>query len=148
MNLPANNLRPDTEAWDRWGMVASALCVVHCIATPFAALVLPAIAATEGVTHGALGLAIVLFALLAFAPGLKVHGKRRVLALGMVGLALVWTALLLPEGWVADTSRDGLTVAGGLAMFAAHVFNVVLCRRCAVCRAACKAATVQSPAPI
>lgn len=144
MNLPANSSRPDTRAWDHWGMMASTLCVVHCIATPFVALALPAIAATEGVTHGALGAAIVLFALLAFVPGMKVHGKRRVLALGIMGIALIWTALLLPEEWVADASRDGLSVMGGLAMFAAHVFNIVLCRRCAACRGTCKAATVQN----
>lgn len=132
MSVLTSNLWP-VKAWDHWGLAASVLCVVHCIVTPFAALLLPAIAATEGVTHGLLGVAVVLFASLAFVPGMRTHGKRRVMVLGMIGVALIWTAILLPETLVADVFRDGLTVAGGLAMVAAHVFNVVLCRRCAVC---------------
>ena len=125
------------KAWDHWGMLASALCVVHCIATPIVALVLPAIAANEGVTHGVLAVAVVLFALLAFLPATKIHGKHRVLVLGMAGVLLIWTALLLPEEWVGDRFRDLLTMAGGVTMVAAHVFNAVLCRRCAVCRGEC-----------
>ena len=142
MSVLASSLRPEGKAWDRWGLVASVLCVVHCIVTPFAALALPAVAATEGVTHGLLGVAIVPFASLAFVPGLRMHGKRRVLVLGLIGVALIWAALLLPEDLVEDGFRDGLTVLGGLTMVAAHVFNVVLCRRCAVCCDECEAGRV------
>lgn len=133
MNSLASRLHLDGRAWDRWGLLASVLCVVHCIATPILALTLPAIAAAEGVTHGLLAVAIVLFALLAFVPGLRTHGKRRVVVLGAIGVALIWVALLLPEEWVDDAWRDGLTVAGGLAMVAAHIFNIILCRRCTLC---------------
>ena len=128
------------KGWDRWGMLASGLCVAHCIASPVVALALPAIAAAEGVTHGVLGVAVLLFALLAFVPGTRMHGKRRVLALGLTGVALIWTALLLPEELASDAFRDSLTVLGGLVMVSAHVFNVVLCRRCATCCEASAAA--------
>ena len=37
MEMLANSLRLDGRDWDRWGMVASVLCVVHCISTPIAA---------------------------------------------------------------------------------------------------------------
>ena len=140
MDMLANSLRLDGRDWDRWGMVASVLCVVHCIATPIAALALPGIAATEGVTHGLLGVAIVLFATLAFVPGLRTHGKHRVLVQGTIGVMLIWTALLLPEDLVNDAMRDGITVLGGLVTVAAHAFNVVLCRSCSVCCATCEEA--------
>jgi MerC mercury resistance protein len=130
MDWLANSWRLDGRDWDRWGIVASALCVVHCIATPIIALALPGIAATEGVTHGLLGVAIVVFASLAFIPGCRTHGKHRVLLLGMIGVVLIWTALLLPQALADDGLRDAITVVGGLAMVAAHVFNVILCRRC------------------
>lgn len=133
MDVLAGSLRIGGGGWDRWGMAASALCVAHCIATPVVALVLPAMAAAEGVTHGVLGVAIVLFALLAFVPGLRMHGKQRVLMLGTTGVTLIWAALLLPEALVDDPVREAMTVLGGLAMVTAHVFNVVLCRRCSVC---------------
>ena len=128
--------------WDRWGMLASTLCLLHCAATPVIALALPAAAANEGLTHGVLGFAVVLFALLAFVPGVRMHGKRRVLALGGAGIGLIWTAVLLPESLVTDAVRDGMTVVGGLVMVAAHVVNVSLCRRCRIC---CRAAA-RSPA--
>jgi hypothetical protein len=135
MDALAIRLRSGGGGWDRWGMAASTLCVAHCIATPFLALMLPVIAAAEGVTHGLLGVAIVLFALLAFVPGLRMHGKKRVLLLGATGVTLIWAALLLPEALVEDPVREAMTVVGGLAMVAAHVFNVALCRKCSVCRA-------------
>ena len=136
------------KGWDRWGMCASASCVVHCVVTPFAALALPAMAANEGATHGVLAVAVALFALLAFVPGMRTHGKRRVLILGLAGVALIWTALLLPEDLVADALRDALTVTGGLAMVAAHVFNVMLCRRCAVCCGECETVSARGAAPL
>lgn len=138
MDILANGLRLEGRDWDRWGMLASVLCVVHCIATPIVALALPALAATEGVTHGLLGVAILLFALLAFVPGLRTHGKHRVLMLGTLGVMLIWAALLLPEDLITDAMRDGITVLGGLVMVAAHAFNVVLCRRCSVCCTTCE----------
>ncbi len=142
------SIRRPAKAWDRWGVIASALCVAHCIVTPFAALALPALAATDGATHIVLAVAVALFALLAFVPGMKTHGKRRVLALGMTGVTLIWIAVLLPEALVPDALRDGVTVVGGLVMVAAHVFNVVLCRRCASCCSACGSAADRQVAPI
>ena len=147
MHVLTNSLRP-AKAWDRWGVIASASCVVHCIVTPFAALALPALAATDGATHMVLGVAVALFALLAFIPGMKMHGKRRVLALGMTGVTLIWIAVLLPEKLVSDALRDGVTVAGGLVMVAAHVFNVMLCRRCTVCCSACNGAAARQATSI
>lgn len=146
MSVLVDRLRSG-RAWDGWGMAASALCVVHCIVTPFAALLLPTMAANQGVTHGVLGVAVILFALLAFVPGMRTHGKRRVLVLGMIGVGLIWTALMLPEEWVGDAFRDGLTMAGGVVMVVAHVFNVVLCRRCSVCCSECGTECAQGASP-
>jgi hypothetical protein len=127
------------ETWDRLGMVASTVCAVHCVVTPIAAMLLPAVAAAEGVTHWTLAAAVVLFAVLAFVPGASVHGERRVLLLGLMGVAMIWTALLTAD-LLADAQRDGLTVAGGLVMVLAHLFNTALCRRCALCCGECEAA--------
>jgi hypothetical protein len=118
-------------SWDRWGVAASILCVVHCIATPFAAMLVPVLATVESLTHGALAIAVALFALLALVPGTRTHGRRPVVLLGLSGLVLIWGALLLPESSVADAVREGMTVSGGLTMVAAHLCNVVCCVRCA-----------------
>jgi MerC mercury resistance protein len=139
MDWLTNGVRLNSRDWDRWGVGASALCVVHCIATPIMALALPGIAATEGVMHGLLGVAIMVFASLAFIPGCRTHGKHRVILLGAIGVMLIWTALLLPQALVDDGLRDGITVVGGLVTAAAHVFNLILCRCCTGHLAACEA---------
>ena len=49
-----------TNHWDRLGIAASALCMVHCIALPVAFALLPALAAYDGVgdyTHVLFGVA-------------------------------------------------------------------------------------------
>lgn len=139
MNRRAGALRVH-KVWDGWGILASGLCVAHCVATPVVALALPAIVAVEGVTHGVLAIAVLLFGLLALVPGARVHGGHSVLVLGFTGVASIWTALLLSDELAGDTVRDALTVLGGLVMVSAHVFNAVLCRRCETCRAASSAA--------
>lgn len=127
-------------AWDGWGILASGLCVAHCVGTSFAALALPTMVAVEGATHGVLAVAVLLFGLLALVPGARLHGGRHVLALGFIGVALIWAALLLSDELAGDAVRDALTVLGGLAMVSAHAFNAVLCRRCETCRGARAAA--------
>lgn len=121
--------------WDGAGMTASFLCVVHCVVSPFLAMVLPVVAAAEGTTHGVLALAVLSFALLAFVPGFKKHGRTGVLALGTVGTVLIWSSLLLPDSSSNETLETILTVSGGVIMVVAHLWNVHLCKACSVCSA-------------
>lgn len=119
--------------WDRVGMTTSTLCVAHCVASPFLAVALPVIAATEGATHRVLALAILSFALLAFVPGYRLHRRRQVLALGMAGVVLIWMPALLPGFPSVESLEAAATIAGGTAMVVAHLLNLHYCRTCRVC---------------
>lgn len=132
MEAQASAVR-ESRVWDRVGVVASTLCVIHCLVSPVVALLLPIVVATEGLTHRVLALAVVSFALLAFVPGYKQHREVTVLVLGVLGIGLIWTAVLLPETLGGETVETILTMSGGITMVAAHFRNIALCRRCRNC---------------
>lgn len=123
----------ETHRWDAAGMTASFLCVMHCVASPVIAMVVPVIALNEGATHGVLALAVLSFGLLALVPGYRRHGRHVLIALGALGVLLIWGSMLLPESLASETLETGLTMAGGVIMVVAHLYNIRLCRACRHC---------------
>lgn len=115
---------------DRLGVGASALCLVHCLALPFA---LTAFAGWSGAEHGTFHLVAALTTLpLAVAagwPGYRAHRRRHVVALFVLGGALVAGAIPL-EAWLGHEGHIALTVAGSLALVAGHLRNWTLRARC------------------
>lgn len=128
-------IRMSNEAhrWDAAGITASFLCVMHCVASPVIAMVVPVIALNEGTTHGVLALAVLSFGLLAFVPGYRLHGRLGLIGLGALGVLLIWGSALLPEAVANEALETVLTVAGGAIMVVAHLHNIRLCRACRHC---------------
>jgi hypothetical protein len=120
--------------WDKTGIAASTLCIVHCILTPFLAAALPIIAATERSTH--IGLTIILMAIgsVAFVPGYRKHGRRSMVYMGMLGFMMLCAAVLLPENLASETIETLLTVIGGGFVIIAHLSNMYFCLNCSICR--------------
>lgn len=117
---------------DRWALLLSGLCLIHCLALPLALSLLPVLAG------GALGdhrfhqwlLAVILpTSVLALTLGCRRHGAWRVLMLGSAGLAVLAFAAFGHD--LADLSLDQgrvLTVFGGLLVATGHVLNFRRCR--------------------
>ena len=107
---------------DRWGMVVSGACIVHCLALPLASALLPFVAVAlpheEWVHPLLLGLALPVtgFALL---RGYRRHRRRRPLFLGSLGLALIASAIVIHT----QPSEAILSVSGGLLVVCAHLMN-------------------------
>jgi hypothetical protein len=119
--------------WDRLGVVASALCMVHCIALPVAFALLPALAAYDGVgdyTHVLFGVVLVGISLFSFVPGYRQHRTTGVPALAAAGLALVLAGAFGGHALAGESGETVLTVAGSVLLIAAHVRNRALCVRC------------------
>lgn len=77
---------------DTLGIIASGLCMVHCVTLPLVLLVVPTFAAQVlscDCTHLLLAGAVTAFCLLAIVPGYLRHRNKGVLALMLVGLSLV-----------------------------------------------------------
>lgn len=118
--------------WDGLGVVASSLCLAHCLLLPVFATFLPVLGAQflggESV-HRALGLAILAISAAAFIPGYRRHRQRK-----PPGMAAVGLALLLAGMAALEEIETVFTVAGGVLLIRAHLLNHSFCRTCGVCR--------------
>ena len=150
---------------DGVGVLASVACTLHCLLAPVIVLAAPAAGGwwANPLSHVLIaGLALPVAAV-ALCRGFAWPGRRRVLALGAFGAALVTLAAILP--WLApeasastsaadscgsccplpevdDATGDWslrfppasiVSLAGGLALIAAHVGNRYCCRACRGC---------------
>ncbi len=122
--LPARPAAPATalSTLDRWGMVVSSLCLIHCLALPLVAAFLPLLAvplAGDEWVHSVL-LAIALpVSGMALVRGFRAHRAAGPAILGAFGLAGIACAIVVR----ADMAERILTVAGGLLVARAHWLN-------------------------
>ncbi len=119
--------------WDKAGIGASLLCLLHCLATPFLITALPILAATEHQTHSVLAVFMLLIGLLAFLPGYRKHRRKAIPGAGAIGLAAIIAATLLPEMEGRETIETLMVVGGGVILIASHLRNSYWCRFCSVC---------------
>lgn len=122
-------------ASDFAGIGLSLLCLVHCLALPvliaFAPTILRGLPGDD-VTHRSLAVMIGLVGLLALRTGYRVHRKRWVLAVFVMGFVLVLSAAVLGESVLSGYGEAAITVCGGLLLVTAHLFNHSFCRSCTV----------------
>ena len=114
--------RAASAGWlDRAAILLSALCVVHCVATMVAVLLLASVGAAlldPRIHEIGLVVAIVIGAM-ALGAGLRAHGSRAPLVIGLAGLSLMASGVLLPEG-LAEVLA---TVTGVSTLAVAHLLN-------------------------
>lgn len=106
---------------DRWGIVVSAACLVHCLALPLLTAALPLLALAPGQTRWVHPVLLVL-ALnvtgLALWQGYRRHRRVRPALVGAPGIAAIAAAL-----WAGERAETILTVAGVALVGAAHWLN-------------------------
>lgn len=127
------------KTWDGAGLLASLMCMAHCILTPILATSLPVLAATEEQTHESLAVAIFFVGVLTFVPGYRKHRKINVVVLGGLGLVAIGIAAFLADDFLAEriagvSTEVALTITGGMCLIVAHVSNAFFCRLGRVCR--------------
>jgi uncharacterized membrane protein YfcA len=121
---------------DRVGIVASALCFVHCVATPIV-LSLSAVSShflpSEEHTHRVLAVFVTIIGAVAIGFGYKRHKRKRVLALASLGLILIFSGAYFGDLLPSHASEVVVTLAGSCCMIAAHRINHTFCRNCKKC---------------
>jgi len=128
LRSPAPVARHNHRSLDRFGILLSGLCMVHCVA----GLVLIGVLGLGGglllnpaIHHIGLVLAVTIGAVTIGANALR-HGHRLPLALGVCGLSLMTLAIFSAHG-----AGESVLTIGGVALLAtAHVVNL---RRAPVC---------------
>lgn len=121
MRMPSDHNTRDSRL-DRFAILLSGICVVHCLASAILlGLLASAGAALSNPLIHEVGLALaILLGLIALTRGFRNH--RRVLPplVGATGLALMATALTMPHGTGAETI---LTLAGVGLLAIGHQLN-------------------------
>jgi hypothetical protein len=113
---------------DKFGMLLSGLCLIHCLCLPLLAVALPFLGSfvtDNPAIHYGFAMFAVPIGMIAFIPGYRQHHKLGILALGLLGLSLLVSALIWGEHW-----EHQLTILGGLCLVTAHVYNYKSLNRC------------------
>ena len=114
---------------DRVGICLSGVCMVHCLLTPVVLFFLPSLSVgwASSHLHDALGVLVPAFAFLAFVPGYRLHGDKRVLVFGLLGLMGIWLGILGHFDILGAYSEPIVTSSGSVAVIYAHILNRKLC---------------------
>jgi hypothetical protein len=117
---------PSSSGLDRFAVVLSGLCLLHCLAVPFAILLGPMLG--QWLTHSETEVHWLLLALalpisaVALSRGYSRHHSPLTLVLGAAGLALMFIGVshVIGEDWEII-----LTVAGVSSLLLAHIRNML-----------------------
>ncbi len=107
---------------DRFGVLLSGLCALHCLASILLVGVLGLggqVLLEPNIHRVGLGLAIIV-AVFTLAIGAVRHGNLAPLGIGAAGIALMGAALMAPHGLI----EAALTIGGVLLVATAHLRNL------------------------
>ncbi len=110
---------------DRLALFLSGLCLIHCLALPFALLLGPVLSGwlleTETTVHWFLWAMALPISALALSRGTRRHGRTSILWLGGLGLVMMFAGV---SHILGDEAEIALTVIGVLALLTAHLINL------------------------
>ena len=122
-----NNIQALT---DRAAISLSLLCALHCLAFPWAVILIPSLAALplEGeALHLWLLIAIIPTSLFALTLGCRKHKHYRIAILGGIGLSILIAALFIEGLASGEMWEKILTVIGAAFLATGHLMNFRLC---------------------
>ncbi len=111
--------------WDKIGICASSICLVHCLATPVLLLFFPGFRlyfSEHSHIHEIFAVIVVSSILLAVYPHCRKHGHKDIIAIALVGITLILSAVFLAHHNIM--LADGLTIFGSFFLIFAHVKNM------------------------
>ena len=121
---------------DRLGIAASALCLMHCLATPVLLVMLPLTGMVwvgwDSAIHRTLAVIVTVPVLFALIPGYIAHRRSAVLLFGALGLSCFLAAVFVIGPRFGEIAEAALSVCGGTLLITAHYRNRGFCRACAV----------------
>ena len=115
--------------WDKLGICASVLCLIHCIATPVLLLIFPTTnffffdASHMHEAHEIFAVVVVISMLIAVYPTCRKHGHKDIIALALSGITFVLAAVFLHDT-LNEHLDHLLTIVGSILLIIAHVKNM------------------------
>lgn len=117
---------------DRAAIGLSLVCVIHCLLTPIAIVMLPALGATfleDEMFHYAILFLVLPTSLFALGLGCRQHRRLEIVVIGLSGLFVLFLILIFGEELIGELGEKVSTVAGTAIIAFAHVRNYKLCQR-------------------
>jgi hypothetical protein len=113
------------ELFDALGIVASAVCMVHCLALPVVMATLPFTMTWLGHdnVHYLLAGWVLLFCMAAIVPGYLKHRQPNILILMLIGLSLVLTATFCLHLGLPESVEIPMITLGNVLVIIAHWRN-------------------------
>ena len=121
-----------TNYTDRLAISLSALCVMHCLLTPLLIVVLPSIMAVQlenEAFHRVLLIAVIPTSIFSLLIGCKQHKYYRLLAIGLVGLLFLISAIFMEDLAHGEILEKALTITGACILAVGHYLNFRLCNK-------------------
>ena len=127
-----DNSSGPSEVLDQVAVTLSGLCLVHCLALPFAIAVLPFLGQfSDDHLHAQMLIMVIPVSVIALALGFRRHRHLGVVIAGTISLALVITGGTLAHQYYGLLADRILTIAGSLALAITHYRNFRLSRHIA-----------------
>ena len=124
------------EQMDRVGIATSALCFVHCVATPVV-LSLSAVSShflpTEEHTNRVLAVFVTIVGVAAISLGYQKHRRKRVLAGAFLGMLLIFFGAYFGDLFPSHACEVAVTLTGSCCLIFAHRINHTFCSDCKRC---------------
>ena len=116
---------------DSLAISLSLLCVVHCLFVPSFIILAPSFLAysfnNELIHYLILVLAIPV-SLFALISGYKAHKKLSILFMGVLGLSILFLAVLYGDAFNGEFGEKALTLMGSIIVVYSHFKNLKICR--------------------
>jgi len=109
----------------------SAFCVIHCLASPLLIILLPSLAVLQldnEAFHIWLLMGVIPSSAFSLLMGCKQHQFYRVLVIGILGLLVLVSAVLVEDFRHGELLEKVLTVIGACIVALGHYLNFRLCR--------------------
>ncbi|GAA6154232.1 MerC domain-containing protein [Pseudoteredinibacter isoporae] len=117
---------------DTLAISLSALCSIHCLATPVLLTLVPSLTGLvlldEGF-HRWLVLAVVPCSILSLGLGCRKHQSISVLLYGIIGIVLMLTLLVFDHEVLGETMERAVSLLASLFIAGAHWQNYRLCQQ-------------------
>lgn len=112
--------------WDKIGICASGLCLVHCIATPIFLILFPSIKVAyfeHEAFHQLFGVIVVSSVLIAVYPQCRKHGHKDIILWAISGVLFILAGIFLGHDF-GEVYEHGLTIFGSILLILAHIKNM------------------------
>lgn len=107
------------------GVLASTLCMIHCLALPIFVFLLPVMAKPlmeHDIVHVGLAGFVLAFCVMAFLPGYLKHKDKRLIWIGFTGVCLVFFATFVARSW-GEIVEACVITAGNTIIIFGHFLN-------------------------